>query len=75
MAVGQEFYEHGDLVVWLWFQACFDVRESVTFWSLMQLLTEHGQSEFIELPQWLSTHPSNETRVESFNELIPKVRS
>ncbi len=54
-------------------QACYDVRESSTFWGMMQIVTEHGVDGMIEIPQWMSTHPSNQTRVDNFNELIPKV--
>ena len=39
----------------------------------MKLVTEQGMSGFEELPEWISTHPSNASRVEKFNEIIPKV--
>ena len=32
-------------------------------------------NDSIEMPQWLSTHPANETRAEKFEQLMPQVMS
>ncbi|KAH0618565.1 hypothetical protein JD844_017902 [Phrynosoma platyrhinos] len=51
-------------------KACMDVRASSVFWKQMELLeTVQGQPK---LPQWLSTHPSHENRVEHLDRLIPE---
>lgn len=51
-------------------QACFDIREASVVWTLMQVKdTVDGTS----IPEFMSTHPSNETRVELIDFLIPKV--
>ena len=48
------------------FQACYDVRESVNFWQTVQL---HENKE--EIPEFISTHPSNATRAENLNKILP----
>ncbi|XP_062600148.1 metalloendopeptidase OMA1, mitochondrial-like [Saccostrea cucullata] len=51
-------------------KACFDVREASVVWSLMQVKeTVEGTS----IPEFMSTHPSNETRVELIDFLIPRM--
>ncbi|XP_076440777.1 metalloendopeptidase OMA1, mitochondrial-like [Babylonia areolata] len=52
-------------------KACYDVREGSVFWARMGLndsITASDES----VPEWLSTHPSYEKRVELFDFLIPK---
>ncbi|KAI0236659.1 Metalloendopeptidase OMA1, mitochondrial [Lamellibrachia satsuma] len=51
-------------------KACFDVRESSTFWSLMSLLTEVPGSDQPP-PEWLSTHPTHENRASKLDDMIP----
>ncbi|NXO03859.1 OMA1 Metalloendopeptidase, partial [Rhinopomastus cyanomelas] len=51
-------------------KACVDVRASSVFWQQMELAEAlHGQPK---LPEWLSTHPSHENRVEHLDQLIPE---
>ncbi|KAK1828297.1 putative mitochondrial metalloendopeptidase oma1 protein [Podospora conica] len=47
-------------------EACYDPREAVGFWERMM---RRGGKE--EPPEWLSTHPSNERRVEAMREWLP----
>ncbi len=48
------------------FQACYDVRESVNFWKTVQL--SEGKTE---IPEFISTHPSNAKRAEKLSEILP----
>ena len=48
--------------------AGYDPRAAVTFWQRMMKANE-GQAR---PPEWLSTHPSNETRIRKLSELAPK---
>ena len=59
-----------DVVVYT-LQACFDVREAPVFWTLMSVKNQMDD----EAPknEWLSTHPSHESRAETLNELLPQV--
>ncbi|XP_011300738.1 metalloendopeptidase OMA1, mitochondrial-like [Fopius arisanus] len=52
--------EADDLGIRLAARACFDVREAVVFWKIMQLLTDF-KVEPKDIP-WLSTHPNHEER-------------
>jgi predicted Zn-dependent protease len=47
-------------------RAGYDPREAVTFWGRMDQLSGGGGS-----PEWLSTHPSHETRAQELEELMP----
>lgn len=47
-------------------RAGYDPRASVTFWQKMQAASGSGQP-----PEFLSTHPSHETRIEHLKELMP----
>lgn len=51
-------------------KACYDVRRSVYFWREMNL-TEEGE-EIVELPEYFSTHPSNEHRSQDLEKLMPE---
>ncbi|XP_068098184.1 metalloendopeptidase OMA1, mitochondrial-like [Hyperolius riggenbachi] len=52
-------------------KACADVRGSSVFWKQMDLVnTIEGNPS---LPEWISTHPSNERRAEHLERLIPKI--
>ena len=48
-------------------RACFDPREAPSFWERMTSSSESGQP-----PQFLSTHPSHETRIQQLEEWLPK---
>lgn len=48
-------------------KAGYDPRESVDFWSRMASMSGGG-----EPPEFLSTHPSHETRIADLNALMPK---
>uniref|UniRef100_A0ABM5G812 Metalloendopeptidase OMA1, mitochondrial n=1 Tax=Pogona vitticeps TaxID=103695 RepID=A0ABM5G812_9SAUR len=51
-------------------KACMDVRASSVLWQQMELTeTLLGHPK---VPEWLSTHPSHENRVEHLDRLIPK---
>lgn len=52
-------------------EACFDPREAVGFWERMSR-REKREGEVGEGPEWMSTHPSNEKRVEAMREWLPK---
>ena len=48
-------------------RAGYDPHAAVNVWKKMSLLSEGST------PQFLSTHPSNETRIQELNKAIPKV--
>lgn len=48
-------------------RAGFDPRAAVSLWEKMQ------KQEKVSPPQFLSTHPSNETRIQNLSALVPKV--
>lgn len=50
-------------------KACFDVREAPVFWAKMQVVSE--MSSDFEQPEFLSTHPSHETREKHLAALVP----
>ncbi|XP_063981527.1 integrin alpha-4-like [Diachasmimorpha longicaudata] len=52
--------EADDLGVKLAAKSCFDVREAIVFWKIMQMLTDF-KIEPKDIP-WLSTHPNHEER-------------
>ncbi|XP_015123588.1 metalloendopeptidase OMA1, mitochondrial [Diachasma alloeum] len=52
--------EADELGIRLAARACFDVREAVVFWKIMQMLTDF-KVEPKDIP-WLSTHPNHEER-------------
>ncbi|XP_048763090.2 metalloendopeptidase OMA1, mitochondrial-like isoform X2 [Ostrea edulis] len=51
-------------------KACFDIREASVVWTLMQV---KDTMEGTVIPEFMSTHPSNETRVELIDFLIPRM--
>ncbi|XP_055345438.1 metalloendopeptidase OMA1, mitochondrial-like isoform X2 [Paramacrobiotus metropolitanus] len=53
-------------------KACFDVRESVAFWERMQLVGEFEGDVAAQMPEFLSTHPSNSTRAQTLNASLPR---
>ncbi len=48
--------------------AGYDPRAAISFWQRMQTANE-GKAR---PPEWLSTHPSNETRIKNLRELAPR---
>ncbi|GKT45136.1 mitochondrial metalloendopeptidase OMA1 [Colletotrichum spaethianum] len=51
-------------------EACYDPREAVAFWQRMDMAAKRGHAE--EAPELLSTHPSNEHRIEKYKQWMPK---
>lgn len=47
-------------------EACYDPREAVAFWRRMDAAQKGAP------PEWMSTHPSNQTRIEKIQEWLPK---
>ncbi|KAK0643106.1 peptidase family M48-domain-containing protein [Cercophora newfieldiana] len=47
-------------------EACYDPADAVEFWERME--RAKGQ----EVPEWLSTHPSNMSRIKKIQEWLPK---
>ncbi|KAM5352413.1 hypothetical protein ACJ41O_005136 [Fusarium nematophilum] len=50
-------------------EACYDPRAAVGFWQRMDALQRTGGEE---VPEMLSTHPSNENRIAKISEWMPK---
>ena len=50
-------------------RACFDVREAPLFWAKMQVVSE--ESEYVQPPEYLATHPSHQTREAHLAKLVP----
>ncbi|KAK7793882.1 hypothetical protein R5R35_003566 [Gryllus longicercus] len=59
--------EADDVGLTLAAKACFDIREAPCFWKKMKAMTSDGLDDL----EWLSTHPSYDTRQIVLNELIP----
>ena len=49
--------------------AGYDPTEAVPFWQRMAAVNKN------KLPQFLSTHPSDETRIRKLTEMIPEIKS
>ncbi|TVY31255.1 Mitochondrial metalloendopeptidase OMA1, partial [Lachnellula cervina] len=47
-------------------KACYDPKAAVKVWQRMEAAKES------DIPQWLSTHPSNNTRIEQMTKWLPK---
>ncbi|ROW07651.1 hypothetical protein VPNG_06830 [Cytospora leucostoma] len=50
-------------------EACYDPRDAVAFWQRMEKAHQMGG---VEVPEWVSTHPSNQHRIERITEWLPK---
>lgn len=55
-------------------KACFDVRESVAFWQRMNIVSEYEGDIAAQVPEFLSTHPTHESRSRQLELSVPKVR-
>ncbi|XP_067846398.1 metalloendopeptidase OMA1, mitochondrial isoform X2 [Heptranchias perlo] len=51
-------------------KACMDVRASSVYWQQLELVKIISGTS--EIPEWFSTHPSNERRVKHLDKLIPE---
>lgn len=54
-------------------RACYDVREGSVFWAMMDLdenANELAGADSTQIPEWLSTHPSNWNRAKYFDHLL-----
>jgi predicted Zn-dependent protease len=49
--------------------ACYDPAESIPFWQRMAAVNKN------KTPQFLSTHPSDETRIKKLTALVPEIKS
>ncbi|KAL2125979.1 hypothetical protein VTI74DRAFT_2033 [Chaetomium olivicolor] len=49
-------------------EACYDPAEAVSFWARMERAT--GQEE--QVPEWMSTHPTNMSRIKKIQEWLPQ---
>lgn len=47
-------------------EACYDPREAVNFWRRMD------RAQQVQPPEWLSTHPSNQSRIEKLSGFLPQ---
>jgi Zn-dependent protease with chaperone function len=47
-------------------KSCYDPNEAVRVWERMQTADKHN------IPQWMSTHPSNSSRISKMTEWLPK---
>ena len=52
-------------------QACYDVREAVALWQVTQAKVKYSDGG--EIPEFLSPHPANESRVQKLREYLPQV--
>ena len=55
-------------------KACFDVRESVAFWDRMNIVSQYEGDIAAEVPEFLSTHPTHESRAKQLEVEIPQVQ-
>ncbi|KAJ4306180.1 metalloendopeptidase [Collariella sp. IMI 366227] len=49
-------------------EACYDPAEAVSFWARMEKATAQEQ----DVPEWMSTHPTNMNRVKKIQEWLPQ---
>ncbi|KAJ8120051.1 hypothetical protein ONZ43_g3139 [Nemania bipapillata] len=47
-------------------EACYDPREALGFWERLK------QKQQEEPPEWMSTHPSHDNRIQKIQEWMPK---
>ncbi|KAI0420676.1 peptidase family M48-domain-containing protein [Xylaria grammica] len=47
-------------------EACYDPREALAFWERMKRAAQE------EPPEWMSTHPSHDNRIQKIQEWMPK---
>ncbi|XP_078263442.1 metalloendopeptidase OMA1, mitochondrial isoform X2 [Rhinoraja longicauda] len=51
-------------------KACVDVRSSSVYWQQLELMKIVTGT--FQIPEWFSTHPSNQHRIQHLDNLIPK---
>ncbi|KAI0455865.1 peptidase family M48-domain-containing protein [Xylaria acuta] len=47
-------------------EACYDPREALGFWERMRRMHQEGP------PEWMSTHPSNDNRIQKIQQWMPQ---
>ena len=55
-------------------KACFDIRHAPLYWAKMDGMEQESEKEGenIQIPEFLSTHPSHENRGKNLANLLPK---
>lgn len=51
-------------------EACYDPREALQFWERMEHISRSAGS--LVAPEWMSTHPSNQKRIEMIEGWMPQ---
>ncbi|KAJ3521181.1 hypothetical protein NM208_g13409 [Fusarium decemcellulare] len=68
--MGRKQESEADLIgLMMMAEACYDPRAAVGFWQRMDSLQRTGGQE---VPEMLSTHPSNENRIAKISEWMPQ---
>lgn len=52
-------------------KSCYDPSQAVTVWECMQRAEKASGAQ---MPEWLSTHPANSTRIAKMQEWLPKAQ-
>lgn len=60
-------YEADEIGIMYMARAGFDPREALVFWERFRHLSHAG-----DVPEWFSTHPTDEKRIARLKELLPK---
>ncbi|KAA8907328.1 peptidase family M48-domain-containing protein [Sphaerosporella brunnea] len=50
-------------------QACYDPEKAIALWERMEA------AEYLQVPQFLSTHPSHKQRIENIKQWLPEART
>ncbi|GAV03658.1 hypothetical protein RvY_14052 [Ramazzottius varieornatus] len=53
-------------------KACFDVRESTAFWERMNIVSQYEGDISAQVPEFLSTHPTHESRAKQLEVEVPE---
>lgn len=60
-------------------EACYDPKQAINFWQRMEMMERRTEMmnrgmgvESERVPEWMSTHPSNENRIKSIKEWLPQ---
>jgi predicted Zn-dependent protease len=62
-------YEADKIGMIIMAQAGYDPQKAIGFWKRMQ-----AKKSGASVPQFLSTHPSDENRIKALQEFLPKAR-